>query len=313
MFSFCGQSNGMRTQDIEESICEKVAQELAKKMLENKYDEERWDNEYSEKECTQEEYNKTVKKLLEDYPHYEKKIDRYKKRARKSIHFCVCGHIDYFMTPSEVVDAVKKRFAGIEKNGKIISKNEFEKIREGYVFGMRISTQDLSRIWGIEYIREKMRESKEIGGIFDVPDYVIVVDDLEKGFTVSISSFRQYPVVNYLSKNAKIYFKKIIGSRVANCLPEKVHRLAFKIGYRDFNDPGNIIKCEKTGKFYIVYTEEKSFTGWIQLPINLFAAIYFEGRFNYLRKINNCKRDPWGFLCADIKLTQKVHGALSGK
>jgi hypothetical protein len=225
------------------------------------------------------EREETYQKLIKEYQFYEAHLEKIKTNPLASIW----GGINYAMTLDEMKQKIREKFNEMKKQGLIISKNKFEKIKNKYWTTLRYpsAAHDLTRIWGIDYLKNKIDESKFLRDKYDVPNYVIVADDPTNIKVKVYFLNRNYPVVNSL-ENASLYFENIIGKRAAsrNLQDLDIGR-ASGIGYDDFSDPGNIIFDEKTGKYYVVDTEYKSF----KIPIGSklkYLLEYAANRFNYL-------------------------------
>lgn len=212
-------------------------------------------------------------KLLKRYREYEEDLDAYVKENPKASF----GGINYAMTLKEMEQKLQEKFEDMNNRGLIIFKEEFERIKGKY---FSRPTDDLTRIWGAEYLKNKINKSEYLKSHYDVPTYVIVADDPKH---LEINLFFDKPTFPNAGTlgNAYIYFEKIVGPRVAFWHSPIVDEIGIKsgIGYNDFTDPGNII--EMNGKNYIVDTEFKSF----KFPISLNQTLildYAAKRFSYL-------------------------------
>lgn len=173
----------------------------------------------------------------------------------------VWGGINYGMTIEKMKDKIKETFTTLKNNNLIITQDAFQQIKDQYYIRSCPNT-DLTRIWGSNFLRSKINESEPLREIFEVPEYVIVLKDLDK-VSVKIGFYNNVvPTVSELI-NSAIYFKKINGEQAASWAPrcEDLYNLT---GFYDFSDPGNIIFDQKNKKYFIVDTEFKSF----QLPFN---------------------------------------------
>lgn len=161
------------------------------------------------------------------------------------------GPLDYSMTLEKMKQNTKEVFSEMKKNGLIISKAEFGRIKDKY-FDHPFT--DLTRIWGGMYLRHRI-DAAGLSQEYGVPNYIIVVDDPHK-ISVNIVFGPAGPSIASLS-NGEIYFENIKGKGIAH---EEKKRGGIGIReYVDYADPGNIIQQEGTGKKYIVDTEAKSF------------------------------------------------------
>ena len=220
-----------------------------------------------------EEYKKTVKA----YKELENKLRLIKQIPSASMW----GGINYSMSLDEMKQTVKEIFDAMKKNGQIISKNDFEKIKNNYY--VRKPHNDATRIWGNQYLKKQIDKSTFLKKMYDVPNYIIVMDNEHPIKVTLFFGNNKFPEVTEL-ENATIYFEKIIGEPVATkSLDTREIGIQSGIGYDDFSDPGNILLDEKTGKKYVVDTEFKSF----QIPLtpkaeNLLKYAY--RRFWYFNK-----------------------------
>ncbi len=175
------------------------------------------------------------------------------------------GGIDYTMSLDEMVRVVSDKFNQMEQKGLIISKDAFEVVKDEYYWA---PLTDLTRIWGADYLKRKINESPALQARYDVPDYVIVIDNDQRMLDVELSFLSNLcPVVSQL-KNGTIYFKKITGGSGVDIQSKLDLGEASGIGYTDFSSPGNIILSSENGKRYIVDLEAKSFDYGKKLPIN---------------------------------------------
>jgi len=199
------------------------------------------------------DFEKYYVELLEKYKTYERELQQIKHMPEASLW----GGINYSMTLEEMKQKIKATFSDMKKKGLIVSKDEFEGIKDKY---FNFPRTDLNRIWGVEYLKNKISASQYLSKNYDVPQYIIIVDNPRK-ISVKISFFSEiFPSVNELN-NGEIYFENIKGTEVASWNSSAVNDIGIKsgIGYDDFSDPGNIIRQSGINKYYIVDTEYKSF------------------------------------------------------
>ena len=214
-------------------------------------------------------------------------IDSLRKQYRKQFlstmrqnfhEYELAGSIDYFMSLEEIKNKVKKRFKEMYKKGQIITEDEFQR-RDKSKWHKVKGGDDLTRIWGAEYLAKKFAEGKLAGdkrAHLKVPDYLIVVSDLtdiQVGIDLLGSCF---PIVNPLL-NGTIYAEKIEGT------PGSFPNVGY--GFTDYTDPGNILRTD-ANTFYVVDTELKSF--------------YDNCQFTYLLKKKRRKYN-WTILCSYLK------------
>jgi hypothetical protein len=229
-----------------------------------------------------------------------------RKKVEAKIKMCASGGLDYSMSLNDMKKNITNKFKEMNTNDRIITKTEFKKIKDNYFLKMKShATKDMTRIWGIEYVKSIIKNDEELHKIIDVPNYVIVVENPEKPISVTIHLFSQIhggllvsPMVSYLT-NAKIYFERIDGKDVTKeILNNKQGRnyklLVERVGFHDFggNDLtgwGNILK--KDNKLYIVDTELKSFAGTLGGAIR--CTDYREHIFEMYQKFANDNNHPY--------------------
>jgi len=228
---------------------------------------------FNENELYRKEYNE----LVESYKVFEYELEEFKEIEEQDPLAILFGGIHYTMTLDEMKERIKAQFSEMKKKGLIISKDEFEKIEKNYF----TSHSDLTRIWGGEYLKGKINESEYLRRNYDVPKYVIVADDPNR-IKVNIYFNEMFPLLRDLEHDS-IYFIKIVGTPSA-FLPI-VRADLVPIGFDDFSGPGNIILDDKTGTYYVVDTEIKSFKR--RTVANLkdkFAYAELKDELEYFRK-----------------------------
>jgi len=219
------------------------------------------------------------KKLTEEYQKHEANLQELKNQPIAS----VMGGINYSMTLDEMLEKLQNKFLHLKQNNQIISQEEFENIKDGY---FDLPHTDLTRIWGAEYLKEKIQQSSYLRTKYDVPDFVIVLNDSNE-LTINISFYtRLFPIPLELL-NGHIYFKKIHGQPLAarsnSTLAHDIGTIS-GIGFDDFKT-GNLIQDTQSGIIYIIDTEFRSF----KLPISaqLESLLnYAAERFLYLNNIS---------------------------
>jgi hypothetical protein len=164
------------------------------------------------------------------------------------------GGIHYGMDKSQMEQVVKQKFQQLEANGKIITSEQFSKIKDKYYRPLT----DLTRIWGADYL-QKMFASEKLQDRYAVPNYVIVKDnDYPIVIEVYLNDF--WPIVNNIT-NAKIYFETIKGKPLYQRIgQEAMDNIGPKtnVKFADFSSNGNIYESSD-GKLYVLDTEFKSF------------------------------------------------------
>lgn len=168
------------------------------------------------------------------------------------------GGIHYGMSLQEMKQSVNALFHAMHAEGKIISRTDFEKIKEDYYAeSSRRAQKDLSRLWGAFYLKDSINKSDDLASRYDVPDYLIVSDG--QIIEVEFIFHPTWPIVWHI-KNASLYFKRVKGVFSDDRIMHK-RDIGYPsgIGFRDFFDRGNVMRDLHTGKYYVVDTEFKSF------------------------------------------------------
>ena len=255
----------------EESIEKKPIYEIL--ALRDSKEWEKWVERTGEKEMcekykpSREKYRLFNKKLGKTKRRIEK---NRKRRGRPSVN-ALCGGINFFMS----LDEMKQKIRG-ELTPHIITTEEFKKIEKDYYKGARggdYPSQDLTRIWGANYLKWAIK-NKSLDEKYGVPDYVIVADD-PNNIEIKLSFSKIFPCTGAkhtgISEDfgglvgASIYFKKIEGDNLRKIPPQKVIEIKKELddmGYVDHSEPGaeSNVLLASDGKVYIVDTEKKSFT-----------------------------------------------------
>ena len=186
----------------------------------------------------------------------KKKLKKKKGSIRnlfETVDTSLMGSINYGMSWDEIEKKVTKMFTRMRENGSIVTKKEFEKIKNQYY---DLERDDISRIWGADYLKRAISQDPELSQ-YDVPDYVIVLDDL-KTVTIYIKFDESWnvPAISTIragGSRPKIYFKSISGKNVTS-----QSTVLKKIGFNDFLGE-NVIEDATTKKRYIIDTETGSF------------------------------------------------------
>ncbi len=236
-----------------------------------------------------------VNSLIKYYKNYENYLENnQKKEALKNMPILMIGGgLNYMMTLEEMKQKIKEKFSAMKKNGLIISKADFGKIKNKYF--VPTGNNDLSRLWGAEYLKNRISTSPNLSKKYDVPGYIIVVDN-PKLISVKIGlEHRFFPLVSLL-ENGMIYFEKIAGERVAGAITSNADIDIGKvsgIGYADFSDKGNIILNSENHKEYIVDTEIKSFDFDRIITESKVGVVldYLALKFRYLNNITSGPMD----------------------
>lgn len=172
-----------------------------------------------------------------------------------SVDNCEFGNINYAMTLDEIKGTTNKDLCEMKVKGLIISRNEFQDLKNDYFL---IARKTLDRIWGVDYLKNKIQKSEELIKKYGVPNKYIIVADNPDLIEITICYENKLLPIPKL-KNASIYFEKIAGPPYASSFMSRDIGVKSGIGYTDFNDPGNIILEEQTRRYIIVDTELRSF------------------------------------------------------
>lgn len=154
--------------------------------------------------------------------------------------------IDYTMTLDMMKQNISKYFSKLKNDGILISHTEFEKLDKNK---WHYTPNNFTRIFGIDYLKQIFFLNEKD---YVVPKYILVAPENEN-IKVEIWFSPYLPTLN--TTNCKIYSEKIIGIPDAHNGRHK-ERLV-KYGFKDYSDPGNIIKMKD--RYYVVDTELKSF------------------------------------------------------
>jgi hypothetical protein len=212
------------------------------------------------------------------YKKYDDLLKNLKNNPKEYSLASVMGGINYGMTLDEMKQKVKELFLSMKKNGVIISKEAFEKVKGRY---FPVPSTNLTRIWGADHLKKEFNGSKYLSEKkYDVPGYVIVVDDPNVIKLRLSFGDRTFPIPLEL-ENGKIYFEEIKGEEVGS-LSESRFDLS-STGFSDFSATGNIIQDGKTGRRYVVDTELKSFT----FPLSRESTHMLEYANKKFRYLNN--------------------------
>jgi hypothetical protein len=112
---------------------------------------------------------KKYAELLVTYKNYEENLEQIKDLPEAS----VWGGINYAMSLDEMKQKIKETFHEMKEKGLIVARDEFEHIKGNYY----ALFTDLTRIWGGEYLKRKINESSSLRSKYDVPQYIIILDD----------------------------------------------------------------------------------------------------------------------------------------
>lgn len=217
----------------------------------------------------------------EDYQEAEEKLHEMKEKIDNSAIKYLAGGLTSTMTPEDIKSSLLDRFCRYYREGKIITPEAFERIKDQYT-GPAGGHTNLTRIWGGEYLKTEFQYDDKLD-LFDVPDFVIVTPDPKK-ITIRVSMeympFR-FPAA-FLLKNGGIYFKTIKGEPDfnGNLLGAENRQYLQNIAFADFGF-GNVRFNTDEKKYYVVDTELKSFDEKQIIPDYAdkeeYKALYYAG------------------------------------
>lgn len=164
------------------------------------------------------------------------------------------GGLKLSIDPDQINPFVQKKFADLRKAGLLLFRSEFEKQEDPARFRQPGKSQndDLTRLWGAEYLREKLRSVKH----YSVPRFLIVVENGVKNIPVTVVKDKLSLVISKCDTQFAQVVVEDMKNTLGTCSFEK-HGWMKSIGYVDFADSGNI-RQDRDG-FYVVDTEWKSF------------------------------------------------------
>ena len=225
----------------------------------------------------------------------EKKRKTLRKNLEKHPSAYIFGEINYDMTLEEMKQKIREKLNTMKKRGLLISKEEFKKIKNVY---FDYPFTNITRIWGIEYLKKKINESEYLRKKYNVPGYVIVVDDISD-IKIELDFYNSdFPSYFFKSpENAAVYFENINGT--SSYQADLIEDL-LPIGFVDFMGTGNIRQEKESGKYYIIDTERKSF----KIPVKNHDLrkfiLYSSAKFKHLNNL------PLTYgITVDLKLQDK--------
>lgn len=242
----------------------------------------------------------TEEQLLEQEKQYKMLVKYYEKQEvilknlRNDPLISIFGGINYAMSLEEMKQEIKKKFDAMKKKGIIITSKQFKTIKDLYYMPRDYALKDLNRVWGADYLREKIQGSEKLRDKYDTPDYVIVVENID-AISITLYADTMFPLTRFM-EDGSIYFKKIQGTP-SGCEAEVGKEIGEKtvVDYTDIC-PGqpidwinlpqseNVIKDTITGKYYIIDTGMDAFS----IPLNettTYALAYGATKFAYLNGI----------------------------
>lgn len=163
----------------------------------------------------------------------------------------VAGPLNYSMSPNQMKDVITNKFKEMANSGHLLTEDTLCKERRESLYPTnRRGSANLTRIWGAEFLKSNLEKENNL----DAADHFLILDNSETDIEVEVW-YDKYPYLS-VAKNAHILSKKIDG--VAQARSYMLSSQLQKLGYRDFTDPGNILRDEN-GIGWVVDTEQKSF------------------------------------------------------
>jgi len=172
------------------------------------------------------------------------------------------GGLKWSMSLIQIAAHVQKKFDELRASGLLLFRSEFLakenplKFRSlGVIFQPGQRSGDLARLWGAEYLRQKLAQREE----YKVPRFVVVIEDDVKTLPISLwCGTHSLHINSFPTDSGEILVENIVHGRRVAC--EQNHRWMVQLGYVDYSDPGNILEGED-GKYYVVDTEWTSLAG----------------------------------------------------
>jgi len=222
------------------------------------------------------DFDKKLKERLEEYEKADKALalfnDVVEGKHGNNIFQTIftqasmCGGINYTMNIDEMKKKIQEVFAQWEKEGLIISQQEFEKIKEKYFVPPSGPTKSLDRVWGALYLKKRFEADPNLKERYDVPKFIVVYENtgpiqVKLFLTGRGGSRTSRPCVDVL-KNAKVYFEKIDAfsdeTRISKSTYDDIGPSSL-VGYDDFSGKGNILGRVDDKRYvkYVVDTESR--------------------------------------------------------
>lgn len=184
------------------------------------------------------------------------KIEQWIRANKDQIAFPsweVAGSLNCAMSPCEIKHVITNKFKEMVASGNLISEESLNNnhARETFYPTTGRGTNDLTRIWGAEFLRSNLRKDSTLNAV----EHFLIIDNAAEEIEVLVGTYDEYYPCLSNVKNAYILSKKIEGVPKAwECrFSSKLNDLR----YRDFN-PSNLIR-DSQGTGWIVDTEIKGF------------------------------------------------------
>ena len=213
-----------------------------------------WDQDRETKKLA--ELAKLEADLREQRSHLPKGWDSYEP----------AGGLQWSMSLGNIHSHVQKKFEDLRKSGILLFRSEFERREDrekfrpaGRIYRAGQRNNDLTRIWGAEYLRKKLEEEE----LYRVPRFILIVEDRVKSLSVKLwdGGSKSLFITSIEPDQGEIVVENV--SRGKPDAWSAKHKWLLRLGYVDFSDPGNILQGED-GKYYIVDTEWKSLDGVLE-------------------------------------------------
>lgn len=163
----------------------------------------------------------------------------------------VTGPLNYGMSLEQMQDVITNKFKEMAFSGNLMTEEQLKNYdRETFYPTTQRGGDNLTRIWGAEFLKSNLIDSKTL----NAAEHFLIVDDFASEIEVQVG-LNEYPIL-YFVRNAHVLSQKIEGDE-ASSKYSCSGKLA-KLGYKDYQDPGNII-CDSKGTGWVVDTEWKSF------------------------------------------------------
>lgn len=192
-------------------------------------------------------------------PNWEKKKKKYtaleEKIRSESVSipsWPVAGPLNYGMTLEKMKEVITNKFMEMANSGHLISEKQLGTyIRESFYPPDKKGGDNLTRIWGAEFLVSNLQHEKAI----NAPEHFLIIEDPSLEIEIQVWH-GPYPYLSIVKKNGYVLSKKIEGEPKA--LEYRCSTDLAKLKYKDFGDIGNVIKDSK-GTGWVVDTELKSF------------------------------------------------------
>lgn len=215
----------------------------------------------------------------------------------------IMGGINYAMSLEEMKKTVYDTFMQLRRQKRIFSREEFLLVQNDYVITSHLERdqKDLTQLWGAMYLKKELQASPYLTTYYDVPEYIIVVDDLSHVQLLLTFLGDTYPMVSII-QNGTLYRKKIDGTMPEFSLtcssredvdkegPKTIGDIDRDIGtstnilFRVTSSEKNILKDSTRNVHYIVRTALENFE-FTFTPEQTNVLDYAAALFRYLYNV----------------------------